>query len=390
MITSRFSVQFTNLGLMKTLITLFVTLCSIVSFGQTENEGVIIIDKIQQDDTYRAGESIKVNAVIQGDLVIAGGKLIVNDSIIGDLTAAGGELFLNSYIADDVRIAVGSTTIDSEIGDDLVIFGGEVILTENAIIHGNLNCFAGNIKINGEVVGKLDIKGGDVLINGTIRETSKIVGEDITIGSNAKFYKDVEYWHSDGEIEFNNTLVNTQAQFNEDLKEDGTQLSLTTFGTNSLSLWIKYILSAFLGILVFHALFKHAFSTAVEGLENNWLKSFGFGLVYLIGIPLLIVVALLMIISIPIGLFATAIFIFSLFFGHFVAAILLAYYFKYKKNKNWGFWSITLIALGFTILMRLFTTIPYVGIVVSVVILSITYGALTLKVIHTKKQRVVN
>ncbi|MDH5412763.1 MAG: hypothetical protein OEW87_01375 [Flavobacteriaceae bacterium] len=261
---------------MKTITFLLITLCSMASFSQAGNEGDILINETQQDDTYRAGETIKVNAVVQGDLVIAGRNLIVNDSINGDLTAAGGELFLNSYVADDVRIAVGRTTIDSEIGDDLIVFGGEIMVTENAIIHGNLISFAGNIEINGEVLGKLDIKGADVLINGTIRETSKIMGEDITIGSNAKFYKDVEYWHSDGTIDFNDALVNTKAQFNKDLKEDATKLSLTTFGTNSLLSWVKYVLSAFLGILVFHALFKHAFSTAVEGLEDNWLKSFGF------------------------------------------------------------------------------------------------------------------
>ena len=375
---------------MKTIKILLFALCSMVSFGQVDNEGDILINKTKQDDTYRAGETIKVNAVVQGDLVIAGRNLIVNDSINGDLTAAGGELFLNSYVADDVRIAVGRTTIDSEIGDDLIVFGGEVILTENALIHGNLICFAGNIEINGEVLGKLDIKGADVLINGTIRETSKITGEDITVGSNAKFYKDVEYWHSADEIDFKDALVNAKAQFNEDLKEDASKLSLTTLGTNSLLSWVKYILSAFLGILVFHALFKHAFSTAVEGLENNWLKSFGFGLLYLIGIPLLIIVALLMIIGIPLGLFAAAIFIFSLLFGHFIASILLAYYFKYKKDKNWGFWSITFLALLCAILLRVLTMIPFAGIILSVVILSITYGALTLKVIQSKKQLVKN
>lgn len=379
-----------NLRLMKTIKILLFALCSMVSFSQVDNEGDILINKAQQDDTYRAGETIKVNAVVQGDLVIAGRNLIVNDSINGDLTAAGGELFLNSYVADDVRIAVGRTTIDSEIGDDLIVFGGEVILTDNAIIHGNLICFAGNIEINGEVLGKVDIKGADVLINGTIRETSKITGEDITVGSNAKFYKDVEYWHSDDEIDFKDALVNAKAQFNEDLKEDASKLSLTTLGTNSLLSWVKYILSAFLGILVFHALFKHAFSTAVEGLENNWLKSFGFGLLYLIGIPLLIIVALLMIIGIPLGLFAAAIFIFSLLFGHFIAAILLAYYFKHKKDKNWGFWSITFLALLCAVILRVLTMIPFAGIILSVVILSITYGALTLKVIQSKKQLVKN
>ena len=375
---------------MKTITFLLIALCSMVSFGQTENEGDILISKTQQDDTYRAGENIKVNATIQGDLVIAGGNLIVNDSINGDLTAAGGELFLNSYIADDVRIAVGRATIDSEVGDDLVVFGGEVILTENAIIQGNLICFAGNIEINGDVIGKLDIKGADVLINGTIRETSKIIGEDITIGSNAKFYKEVEYWNSDGEIDFRNSLVNTKAQFNEDLGEEKSQLSLTSFGTTSFKLWVFYILSAFLVILVLHGLFKNTFSSAVEGLEKNLLKSFGFGLIYLIGIPLLILLALLMIIGIPLGLFATVIFIFSLLFGHLIAALLVVYYFKYKKEKDWGFWSITFLALLCAIILRVLTIIPFAGILLSVVILSITYGALTLKVIHSKKHIVKN
>ncbi len=374
---------------MKTIAILLISLCSMVSFGQTES-GDILINKTQHDDTYRAGETIKVDAVVQGDLVIAGGNLIVNDSINGDLTAAGGELFLNSYIADDVRIAVGTVTIDSEIGDDLVVFGGEVILTENAKVHGNLKCFAGSIEINGEVIGKLKVKGADVLINGTIKETSKIIGEDITIGSNAKFHKEVEYWNSDGEIDFKNTLVNTEANFNENLGEEKSQLSLTTFGTTSFSLWIFYVLSAFLVILVLHGLFKNTFSTAVEGIENNWLKSFGFGLIYLIGIPLLIILALLMIIGIPLGLFATVIFIFSLLFGHLIAALLVVYYFKYKKEKDWGFWSITFLALLCAIVLRLLTIIPFAGIILSVVILSITYGALTLKVIHSKKGLVKN
>lgn len=375
---------------MKPIAILFISLWSMASFAQTVNEGDILINTVQPDDTYRAGETIEVNAGVQGDLVIAGGKLMVNDSINGDLTGAGGELFLNNYIADDVRIAVGRVTIDSEIGDDLVVFGGEVILTENAIVQGDLICFAGNIEINGDVIGKLDIKGADILINGTIRGTSTIIGEDITIGANAKFYKEVEYWNSDGELDFKNSLVNTTAQFNDDLGKEKSELSLTTFGTTSFSLWIYYVLSAFLVILVLHGLFKNTFSAAVEGIEHNWLKSFGFGLIYLIGIPLLIILALLMIIGIPLGLFATVIFIFSLLFGHLIAALLVVYYLKNKIEKDWGFWSITFLALLCAIILRLLTIIPFAGIFLSVVILSITYGALTLKVIQSKRQLVNN
>jgi len=375
---------------MKTIAILLISLCSMVAFGQTENEDVILINKVQHDDTYRAGESIKVDAVIQGDLVIAGGNLVINDSINGDLTAAGGELIVEGNVADDVRIAVGRATINAEIGDDLLIFGGEVILTENAIIHGNLICFAGNIEINGDVNGKLDIKGADVLINGTIKENSKIIGEEFSVGPNAKFLKDVEYWNSDGEIDFKSSLVNADARFNEDLEAEESQLSLTSFGTKSLKSWGLYILTAFLAILFLHALFRNTFSSVAEGFGNNWLKSFGFGLIYLIGIPLVIIIALLIVIGVPIGLFITTIFIFSLLFGHYIAAIMLVYYLKHKREKAWGFWGITSLALICAIILRLITMIPWVGILLTVVVLAITYGALTLKAIRSKNELIKN
>ena len=375
---------------MKNATILIIFLFSILSFGQSEERKEILIDNVQPDDTYIAGEMIRVNAAVKGDLVIAGGNLIVNDSIHGDLTGAGGDLSIEGYIADDVRVAGGKIRVDSEIGDDLVVFGGEVVITENARINGKLICFAGDVTINGEVIEELVVRGGEVSINGTIQGPSKIVGEDISIGSNAQFYKDIEYYNSDGELDFKNSLVNAKAQFNEDLSEEKSQLSLTTFGTNSFKLWGYYVLSAFLVILVLHALFRNAFSNAVEGLEKSLLKSFGFGLIYLFGIPLLILLAFLLIIGIPLGLFATVVFLFSLLFGHLIAALLLVYYFKHKNEKDWGFWSITFLALGCAILLRLLTIIPFAGILLSAVILSITYGALTLKVIQSKKQLVKN
>jgi len=375
---------------MRNLATLILALFSVMSFSQSEERKDILIDKVQSDDTYIAGEKIRVTAVVKGDLVIAGGNLIVKDSIHGDVTGAGGDLSIEGYIADDVRVAGGKITIDSEIGDDLVVFGGEVLVTENARINGKLVCFAGDVTINGEVIEALDVRGGEVSINGTIQGTSKITGEDIIIGSNAKFYKDIEYWNSDGELDFKNSLVNAEAQFNEELGDERSQMSLTTFGTKSLKLWLTYILSSFLAILVLHALFRNAFSNAVDDLENSVLKSFGFGLIYLIGIPLMILLTFVIAIGIPLGLFATAVFVFSLLFGHYVAALLVVYYLRHRSQKNWGFWSITFLALICAIVLRLFTMIPFVGILLSVVILSITYGALTLNILHPNKQLVKN
>ncbi|TAI48816.1 hypothetical protein [Flagellimonas allohymeniacidonis] len=374
---------------MKKLATLLLVLSSALSFGQNEESKEILIDKAQADDTYVAGETIKVNAPVQGDLVMAGASLSVKDRIDGDLTAAGGEISVEGPIADDVRVAGGRITIDSEIGDDLVVFGGEIILTENALINGKLVCHGGDVTVNGEVIEGLKISGGDVSIDGTIRGPSKIAGEDLTLGTNAKFHKDVEYWDSGGEINFNNALVNANAQFNEDLEEE-SQISAIVLGISSVKKWVIYIFSSFLAILFFHALFRNAFASAVEGLEDNWLKSFGFGLIYLIGIPVAILITFFITIGIKLGLFAAAVFVFSLVFGQVVAAILMAYYLRNSKDKDWGFWPVTFVALGFAILLRLVAMIPYAGIALAVIILSVTYGALTLQVFRAKKQRIAS
>lgn len=372
---------------MKNPITLVLVFFAVLSlFGQAEAGKDVVIDTEQTDDIYIAGEQIELEAVVKGDVVAAGGTIILNDSIYGDFISAGGDLTLKGPISDDVRVAGGKLIIDSEVGDDLVVFGGEVLITEKACIKGKLLCFAGKVTVDGEVVGALNVRGGAIFINGTIRGPSKIVGEDIVIGSTARFYDDVEYYTDDGKLNFNGKLVNANAQFNEDLVEESSQLSLRTLGTASLKLWAYYVLSAFLVILVLHALFKNAFSSAVEGIENNLGKSFGFGLLYLFGIPFLILFAFLMVIGIPIGLFATGVFVFSLFFGHLVAAILIAYYLRNKNEKDWGFWGITLLALGCAVLLRALTIIPFVGIIISIVVLSITYGALSLQVFRAKKQ----
>lgn len=370
---------------MKTLSLIFMMVCSVLFFAQSEDA---IIQSEQKDDTYLAGETVRVDAVINGDLFAAGRQIVTTDSIYGDLVAAGASLSIENYVADDVRIAGATIVVDSEIGDDLVVFGGEVFITENARVKGNLIAAANDIEIAGIIDGKLDIQGNKVTINGTVNDTASIVSEDIVIGSKAKFYKDVEYWSSDDQVDFNESLINSKAHFNEELEEEKSGSSLLTYGMSSFTAWIFYIVSVLLVILLLHGLFRNAFSNAVEGLEGNYLKSFGYGLIYLVGVPLAVAIAFLIGIGIPLGLFVTAIFIFSILVGHFISALVIVYYINHKKEMKWNFWVISLLALLVTIVLRLLTNIPYVGILTAVIILATTYGALTLDAIHSKKQPV--
>ncbi len=386
---------------MKTLIVLLVLLLPLLSIAQFEAEEEVTISKEQNDDVYLTGGKVKINSKVDGDLVTAGGNITSRDSIKQDLIAAGGEIMIKGYVGDDIRTAGGSLTIDAEVGDDLVAAGGKIMITDETVIHGNLISCGGNLEIDGKIKGLAKVCGGNltlngkiakeatfyggkVIINGEIRGPSKIVAETIEIGDNAKFYADVEYWAEDREVDFKDSLIKSSATFNEDLAIEDNQFSWGLFGVAALGFWLFYIFSAFLIILLLNALLKNWFAKAVVNLDKDVFKSLGYGIAYLIGIPLLIVVTFIMVIGIPIGLFLTTLYVFSLLFGHLVVALLITHYLNKRNEKSWNFWTIIFLALAIAIVIRLFTFIPILGGIISLLVIAIGYGALLITVIQHK------
>ncbi|BFP41713.1 hypothetical protein FGF1_25580 [Flavobacteriaceae bacterium GF1] len=372
-----------------------------MALGQFEAEKSVTISTAAQDDVYLAGETVSVNASIGGDMVAAGGKIVIKDTIQQDLVVAGGEVHVRGYVKDDVRAAGGELTLDNIVEDDVIVFGGEVEITEDAIIHGNLINFSGTIDLNGEVKGMVKahggelningkiakdatLNGGDILIDGEIRGTSTIAAEEIEIGDNAKFYGDVEYWSEEGVVDFKNSLINARATINEELAYDRKEFSWKKWGMATLGFWVFYVLSTFLILLLLNWAFKEVFVKAVEFLEGDFWKSLGYGLIYLVGLPFLIAVAFMIVIGIPISMFLLAFYIFSILFGHLVAALLLTHFLNKRREKPWGFWTLVFVALGIAIVLRLLTVIPFIGWLISLVLLAVSYGVIALAVIPKK------
>jgi len=387
---------------MQKKLLLFGLLFSALTMAQQTTNEKITVSEPEKDDIYLAGETIKIDAIVDGDVVLAGSTITVRDTVRQDLIVAGGEIIVKGYVADDVRAAGGKLTFDSEIGDDVIIAGGEVVITENAIIHGNLINFSGDIEMNGEVKGMLKSTSGDfdfngkvgkhaylfgdnIQMNGEILGTSKIVAEELIIGNNAKFHSDVEYWSENREIDFKNALITAKATYNEDLMAEHDNFSWKGFGMAAFGVWIFYILSAFLVLLLLNWAFKALFSKVAKHLDKDLWKSFGYGLIYLFGIPLLIAITFMLIIGIPISLFLLSVYAFSVLFGHLVAALLIAHYLN--RDRNWNFWSIIFLSLGIAIALRLLTSIPFLGGLVSAAVIALAYGSLLIVLLQQRKNK---
>ncbi len=386
---------------MRTLLLYFGIFFTSISFAQQNESENITLSEKQNDDTYRAGETIRMEAPITGDAVFAGGTITVKDTVYADLIVAGGEINVKGYVADDIRAAGGRLIIDSEIGDDVIVAGGEVLVSESAIIHGNLINFSGEVEMNGKVMGMMksysgeievngsigkeaNLFGEEVVVNGEIKGASKIAAETIIIGQNAKFGGDVSYWSEEGEIDFKNSLQGVTSTFDNSLMGDKNELSLKGFGIAAFGFWMFYIFSAFLVILLLNWSFGNFFNTAISYFDKNASKSLGYGLIYVLGFPLIILITLVTIIGIPVGVFFAGFYLFSLIFGHLVTALLLSHYLNNRSDKSWNFWTISLLALGIAAVIRLLTFIPFLGGLLSLLVIALGYGLIGYALLQKK------
>lgn len=389
---------------MRTLVFQLAFLIPLCLMSQWKSDEIINLSENLQDDSYIAGRIININAMVEGDVIAAGSDISVNDTITQDLIVAGGEVRVKGYVADDIRGAGGTLTIGNNVGDDVVLAGGETYIEHGSVIEGNLISFSGVVHMNGEVMGKvkatggelningkvndgMELHGGDLILDGEIHGASKIVANDIEIGANAKFYDDITYWCNAGKVNFTNAMVNGEAVFDQSLAPSQDDFSWKGFGIAAFGFWIFYALSAFLILLLLNWGLKKLFSETAENLKTTWPKGLGNGIIYIFGTPVLIVFAFVILIGIPVGLLVLSLYLFSLFFGHLVTALLMAHYLNHTRTMQLNFWTITLLAWGVAIVLRLLTFIPFLGILISLVVIAIGYGVLGHQLLKRRKDR---
>lgn len=361
------------------LISLFVF--SLSSFAQFEAGDNIRVSETFPDDIYMAGGEITIDAPVHGDAVLAGGNVNLNDSVLHDLTIAGGEINVRGFVGDDIRVAGGSVEISSDVMDDLIIFSGNTRVNPDAVIHGNVVSYGGELIIDGIILGNMKASGGKIAVNGIVEGDAQIASGDLEIGENAAFLSNVAYWTEGGSIDFGDAVRNGEAQFDSALAWEGSHSpdAFTIMGYGMLFMTI-FLFGGYLILLILDWTFRSGFNKAAHLVITGWSKTLGVGVVYVVGLPILVILSFSIVIGIPIGLFALTLYVFSLIFGNFVAALLVVHMWKEKNNKEWSTYFTAFVAMLIALCLHVVTSIPFVGILASFVVLCVTYGALILAI----------
>lgn len=346
------------------------------------------------ENLYVAAGSIVIAAPIHGDLVLAGGKVVIQDSVVGDVLVIGGDLNLQGTVEGDVRCVGGNITFNKSITGDALVTGGRIWVGPDATItnvivlggelhlNGNINgflkCFGGSLEINGSVLQHADIRGNSITLNGTIYQRTTLTGQQVTIGERAAFYQDVRYWIPGGQLNFKQSLKNSRAIFDESLRMPSANWYL--LGAASVLFLIWFVIMALLMIWLIQQLFGRAMHHAAITSAQQTLKSFGYGALFFIGMPLAAVLALVTVIGVPLGVVILFIFTTGAMLGTYLTAVVIANWWNIRRQKGWNTIRLVLAAWVVYLIMKLIGVLPILGWLFQAIVVATAMGALLLSI----------
>lgn len=296
------------------------------------------------------GETITVgpDETVDGVQGVAG-TVVIRGTVTGDVQVAAGSLVITGTVEGDVSAGAGSVDIRGTVGGDVLVGTGSLTVGEDAVIGGTLEAGAGSARIAGTVVGDSSIGAGSLVLEPT-----------------ATFEGDLRY---DGELEDGGATV--QGRLIEDPSLSG--LSFRPFQGAGDVLFGIY---GFLVNLVLGAVLLLAFPAASERLSNrvrdDAVTTGLYGLVVLVGVPVLLVLVAITVIGIPLAvlgalLFALALWVASVYGRYAVGGWLLGYV---GTDNRWAALVVGLVAVAVVGL------VPYLGGLVEFLVLLLGLGGL--------------
>jgi hypothetical protein len=179
------------------------------------------------------------------------------------------------------------------------------------------------------------------------------------------------------------------ATFDPSLKFSDTDFDWKKLAGAMMLLWILRFLSGCLMIALLIWFFRGFFENSVENLYRRYGKKLGCGLLYFFLVPFGIFILMATVIGIPVGLTLMSIYGFSLAFAKVLTAVVATYELQRYLKKEWSRGHQILVGIGLYALIKIVTAIPLLGWLISLVLVSIAFGAILLWIFKKEKDEEV-
>lgn len=357
------------------LLLLIVLLAALARAQAPAGEAPKRVEKTSGTDRFAAGDSVRIDQAVAGDLIAAGGEVSIAAPVNADAVVFGGNVRVSSAVGGTLYAAGGQVTLASSIGRNARVAGGRVELAPGGNVAGNLSIAGGQVNIEGAVKGYVQAAGGRVFINGPIAGDVEAASGDLELGPAARIagtlrYASREQVHIDPAAQVTGGIERMQVDTGWQRKEASTGAG-----------WIWTVgLMVLAGVLVAAAPALTARATTTLRTRVGWSLLVGF--IALVCVPVAIIVLLVTLIGIPLALLGLVLYFALLLAGYVMTGIGVGDFALSRlrpaavENKAWR---IGAAVLGL-FLIALLARLPWVGGLVTFVVLLAGFGALLMQV----------
>jgi cytoskeletal protein CcmA (bactofilin family) len=334
------------------------------------------------DDLYVFGGTLNVQGTVNGDVIFFGGTSTVSGLITGDLLLLGGTTTITGDVRGSVRAAGGTVNLAGRVDQDVALAAGTLDIAPSARLGRDLLAGAGSARIAGPIARNAYIGTGDVALAAPIGGDLRAEAGTVRLINGASVAGRFSY-ASERQAEIASGVV-VGGGIERGESTYGRDFGAALGGVGGLGgigalIWLRGLVGMFLLGLGLVLLVPAATRRSTSALSSNLGMSFGFGVLLLVGIPILATLVFafgLLIGGWWLGLVLLFLYALALGVGYVVSAVLLGDLIVARLLPARAHAVVSLL-LGVLVLGSL-ALIPVVGAIVSGAAMTVGLGALGL------------
>lgn len=328
--------------------------------------GTVDFNGRAQKDVIIAGGSINIAGPVNGDVITAGGTISITGPVKGDVIATGGTVEIKGEVEGNVRVAGGTIEINNKVGKNVNVFGGKAVIGQNAEVGWDILVFGGIIEVRGRVGG--DIRGGvgsailanevggNVDLKLSSEENQLILYPQAHIKGNLNYSASKEVEIKEGAQIAGETVYKP---FVPPVIPSVTPIKEVLRASYFIGKIIGLLALLVVGLLIVLLVRKKSKEIGKRMLSKPW-TSLGWGLIYLIITPIVLILVAITVIGIPLALIALAFYLVALYVTKVFVGIALGQKLLKWWNREQEVSLVWVMILG-VMLFSVLTSLPFVG-----------------------------
>lgn len=341
---------------------IFLILCFLLV--STYSTALAMEFNVPQDDS--AGGIVTVNKEVKDNFFAAGYQIKTESNINGDAFLFASKITLKEEVSDNAFIAGQGVEIQGKIAHDLFAIAADLSLDKNSQVLGNAYLGAAIVDLAGTIKGNVYVGADSLKISGTIEGDLKAEVDKLTLDSTAQVKGKITYTSK------NEAKIVSGATYGAmEKKEKVVQAG----GWRDKGFWsgkLYSLLGSLLVGIILLTLVPKYFSAIAEIIKNKPWLSLGWGLLFLIITPVIMVIAMVIIIGFPLAMIAAGLYLLAIYLAKIFAGLTVGN--LISKGKWTPIWALT----GGMLIIVLLSIVPWIGGLINFVVILAGLGAIFL------------